>query len=43
MTREVLENGDAPVQMCLHVVFEEEMAHHGYATRDLDALATFAS
>ena len=37
-TREVLENGDAPVQACLHVVFEEEMAHHGYATRDLDAL-----
>jgi uncharacterized protein YjbI with pentapeptide repeats len=37
-TREVLENGSAPVQACLHVVFEEEMAHHGYATRDLDAL-----
>jgi hypothetical protein len=37
-TREVLENGNAPVQMCLHVVFEEEKAHHGYATRDLDAL-----
>jgi uncharacterized protein YjbI with pentapeptide repeats len=37
-TREVLENGTAPVQACLHVVFEEEMAHHGYATRDLDAL-----
>ena len=37
-TREVLENGNAPVQACLHVVFEEEMAHHGYATRDLDAL-----
>jgi uncharacterized protein YjbI with pentapeptide repeats len=36
--REVLENGTAPVQACLHVVFEEEMAHHGYATRDLDAL-----
>jgi hypothetical protein len=36
--REVLENGHAPVQACLHVVFEEEMAHHGYATRDLDAL-----
>jgi len=34
----VLENGDAPVQACLHVVFEEEAAHHGYATRDLDAL-----
>jgi hypothetical protein len=37
-TRVVLENGNAPVQACLHVVFEEEMAHHGYATRDLDAL-----
>jgi hypothetical protein len=38
-TREVLENGTAPLQACLHVVFEEEMAHHGYATRDLDILA----
>jgi uncharacterized protein YjbI with pentapeptide repeats len=37
-TREVLENGTAPVQACLHTVLEEEMAHHGYATRDLDAL-----
>ncbi len=37
-TREVLENGNAPVQACLHTVFEEEMAHHGYATRDLAAL-----
>jgi DinB superfamily/Pentapeptide repeats (8 copies) len=37
-TREVLENGTAPVQACLHTVFEEEMAHHGYATRDLDTL-----
>jgi hypothetical protein len=37
-TREVLENGTAPLQACLHVVFEEEMAHHGYATRDLDLL-----
>ena len=37
-THEVLENGTAPLQACLHVVFEEEMAHHGYATRDLDAL-----
>ena len=37
-TRDVLENGKAPVQACLHVVFEEEMAHRGYATRDLDAL-----
>lgn len=37
-TREVLENGSAPVQGCLHTVFEEEKAHHGYATRDLDAL-----
>lgn len=37
-TRVVLENGNAPVQACLHTVFEEEVAHHGYATRDLDAL-----
>ncbi len=37
-SHEVLENGNAPVQACLHVVFEEEMEHHGYATRDLDAL-----
>jgi len=37
-TRQVLENGNAPVQACLHVVFEEEMAHRGYATRDLDRL-----
>ena len=37
-TREVLENGSAPVQGCLHTVLEEEMAHHGYATRDLDVL-----
>jgi uncharacterized protein YjbI with pentapeptide repeats len=37
-SREVLENGNAPVQACVHTVFEEEMAHHRYATRDLDAL-----
>jgi uncharacterized protein YjbI with pentapeptide repeats len=37
-TREVLENGTAPLQACLHVVFEEQIAHLGYATRDLDAL-----
>ena len=37
-TVEVLENGRAPIQACLHTVFEEEMAHHGYATRDLDTL-----
>jgi uncharacterized protein YjbI with pentapeptide repeats len=38
-TRRVVENDiDAPVQACLHVVFEEEIAHLGYATRDLDAL-----
>ena len=36
-SRDVLENGKAPIQACLHVVFEEEMAHRGYATRDLDA------
>ena len=36
--REVLENGSAPVQGCLHTVLEEEVAHHGYATRDLDTL-----
>ena len=35
---EVLENGTAPVQGCLHVVFEEQIAHLGYASRDLDAL-----
>jgi len=35
---EVLENGTAPVQGCLHVVFEEQIAHLFYATRDLDAL-----
>ena len=37
-TRVVLENGNAPVQACLHTVFEEELAHNHYATRDLDAL-----
>jgi uncharacterized protein YjbI with pentapeptide repeats len=37
-TRVVLENGNAPVQGCLHTVFEEELAHLGYATRDLDLL-----
>ena len=26
-----------PVLTCLYTVFEEELAHHGYATRDLDA------
>jgi hypothetical protein len=36
--REVLENGSAPVQGCLHTVLEEEVAHLGYATRDLDVL-----
>jgi hypothetical protein len=37
-TREVLENGTAPIQGCLHTVFEEELGHLGYATRDLDLL-----
>ncbi len=37
-TVEVVENGNAPVQGCLHTVFEEEWAHPGYATRDLDIL-----
>jgi DinB superfamily/Pentapeptide repeats (8 copies) len=37
-TKTVFENGAAPLQGCLHVVFEEEIAHLGYATRDLDAL-----
>jgi uncharacterized protein YjbI with pentapeptide repeats len=41
-TREVPENGEAPLQACLHVVFEEEIAHLGYATRDLDALSRIA-
>ena len=39
-TREVLENGTAPIQGCLHTVFEEELGHLGYATRDLDLLET---
>jgi hypothetical protein len=37
-TRTVLENGNAPVLACLQVVLEEEVAHLGYATRDLDQL-----
>jgi uncharacterized protein YjbI with pentapeptide repeats len=41
-TRVVLENGQAPVQGCLHAVFEEEIAHLGYATRDLDVLSPVA-
>jgi hypothetical protein len=34
----VLENGDATVGQCLHVVFEEEFEHLRYALRDLDRL-----
>ena len=34
----MLENGTAPIQGCLHTVFEEELGHLGYATRDLDLL-----
>ena len=37
-SRTVLENGNAPVLACLQVVLEEEVAHLGYATRDLDIL-----
>jgi uncharacterized protein YjbI with pentapeptide repeats len=37
-TRDVLENGAAPIQGCLHTVFEEELGHLSYATRDLDLL-----
>jgi hypothetical protein len=36
--RTVLENGSAPVLACLHAVLGEEIAHLGYATRDLDTL-----
>jgi hypothetical protein len=39
-TRTVLENGNAPVLACLHAVLGEEVAHLGYATRDLDILTT---
>jgi hypothetical protein len=38
-TTTVLENGEATVQQCLHVVFEEEFEHLRYAMRDLDRLA----
>ena len=34
----VLENGEATVEQCLHVVFEEEFEHLRYAMRDLDRL-----
>jgi hypothetical protein len=34
----VVENGEATVEQCLHVVFEEEFEHLRYATRDLDRL-----
>lgn len=34
----VLENGEATVEQCLHVVFEEEFEHLRYALRDLDRL-----
>jgi hypothetical protein len=35
----VLENGEATVEQCLHVVFEEEFEHLRYALRDLDLLS----
>ncbi|MEO5724144.1 MAG: DinB family protein [Ilumatobacteraceae bacterium] len=34
----VLENGEATVEQCLHVVFEEEFEHLRYALRDLELL-----
>ena len=37
-TTTVLENGEATVEQCLHVVFEEEFEHLRYAMRDLDRL-----
>jgi DinB superfamily/Pentapeptide repeats (8 copies) len=37
-TVDVLENGPNPILECLATVFEEEFAHHRYATRDLDRL-----
>ena len=37
-TTTVLENGEATVEQCLHVVFEEEFEHLRYALRDLDRL-----
>ena len=37
-TTTVLENGEATVEQCVHVVFEEEFEHLRYATRDLDRL-----
>jgi hypothetical protein len=36
--RDVLENGPASVQACVHTVLEEEVAHLSYATRDLDVI-----
>lgn len=38
-TTTVLENGEATVEQCLHVVFEEEFEHLRYAMRDLDRLS----
>jgi hypothetical protein len=37
-TTTVLENGEATVQGCLHVVFEEDFQHLRYARRDLAVL-----
>jgi hypothetical protein len=37
-TRLVLGAGSPSIRACLHVVFDEEWAHHRYATRDLDIL-----
>lgn len=35
----VLENGEATVEQCLHVVLEEEFEHLRYAVRDLERLS----
>jgi hypothetical protein len=35
---DVLENGENPVQQCIHVVFEETFQHNRYANRDLTKL-----
>jgi len=32
--------GEHTLQRCLWTLFDEEWAHHWFATRDLDALAT---
>jgi len=37
-TGAVLGAGTPPVRTCLHVVFDEQWAHHRYAQRDLSVL-----